>query len=299
MANDGSPRKPSGRRPSLSHFQPLQSPTQKPAAKSLTTPHDSLLAELVEPPRPGGNESAAGKEDFGLHADVDSFQTRDDQLRSRSDLNLLTPTPSVRATKATAVETLHDPFDGSLLGMLSPLSSDDASRHYDQSYSQVNLTDGVESTGAQQATLSSGDAVWSHLSRILALQTQISKMHLDMEGIGSMKPPEIAKHRPPASSNPFANSDSTIPQTPGPRRKRTLSAGSISDDGEGDDEVQGATDESERNRIREEEFAKLASQFEGRKGAIQNIMGKASNDHKLWSSTNLNFDPSSMTSPRL
>ena len=273
MASDSSPRKPSTR-PSLSHFQSFQDPLQKPPTKSLTTPHDSVLAELVEPPRSGGNESTAGKEDFGLHADVDSFQTRDDQLRSRSDLNLLTPTPSLRTTKATALETLHDPFDGSLLGMLSPLSSDEASRHYDQSHSQVNLADGVESTGAQQAASSSGDAVWSHLSRILALQTKISKMHLDMEGIGSMKAPDMTKHRPAASSNPFANPDSAIPQTPGPRRKRTLSAGSITDDGEGDDEVQGPTDESERNRIREEEFAKLASQFEGRKIAIQNIMGK-------------------------
>ncbi|KAF7307095.1 hypothetical protein MIND_00502800 [Mycena indigotica] len=128
--------------------------------------------------------------------------------------------------------TIYDPLDGSILGtVVSPDS---------------NLQ--PDEIGKSNA------AMWSHLSQVMDLQNQISRMHLDMEEVGM----------------------ATEAKTKGKTRSRATSISRvIVEDVEGEERIGGTRDEeAERNRLREEQFAKLSGQFHGKKQAINEIMTK-------------------------
>jgi hypothetical protein len=112
-------------------------------------------------------------------------------------------------------------------------------------------------------------------------------MHLEMEDIGTGKATDSKrkKHKqrdegvPESPNRGLDPEDPLVPPGLQPRKRAvsTGSRGSFSGEADGDEEgVNMPSEEAEKDRIREEEFAKLATQFEGRKEAINDIMGKAS-----------------------
>jgi hypothetical protein len=158
--------------------------------------------------------------------------------------------------------------------------------------SQINLSTPDPNQNAN--AVPSSELVWSHLNNILDLQSQISKKHLEMEGIGSVdvkNKKHVFSHKP-TLANASMTGIGTGPKRAAPEdlsippglsaRDRDLSASSISFSGgepEVDEENNVPSEEAERNKAREEEFASLAHQFEGRKEAINDIMGKVCEFH--------------------
>ncbi|KAJ7631050.1 hypothetical protein FB45DRAFT_917302 [Roridomyces roridus] len=133
---------------------------------------------------------------------------------------------------------VYDPFDGSFLG--STLAPD------------RNVQ--PEEEGNSDPVTVKNEELWSHLSGILDLQNQISRMHMEMEEIGM-----TGDSRPKGKGRSRAASVSHI----------------VIEDMEGDGGI-GLTrdEEAEKNKAREEQFSKLANQFRGKKEAINGIMAK-------------------------
>ncbi|KAJ6575281.1 hypothetical protein B0H19DRAFT_1127997 [Mycena capillaripes] len=135
---------------------------------------------------------------------------------------------------------VYDPFDGSFLGSL--LAPD----HNIQPEEPGKLSD----------VAAKNEELWSHLSRVLELQNQISSLHLDLEGIG-------------------LNAGDPKGKGKGTRSRATSVSRVVIDDVEGDEGIGGKRDEeAERNKAREEQFSNLHGQFRGKKEAIDGIMMK-------------------------
>ncbi|KAK7064097.1 hypothetical protein R3P38DRAFT_2822394 [Favolaschia claudopus] len=138
-----------------------------------------------------------------------------------------------------ARNSVYDPWDGALLGSL--VAPDHNVQPEDHSKLNDNATKNEE--------------LWSHLSTVLDLQTQISQMHLELEEVG-------------------ANAESKG-KGKGTRSRAASVSRVIIDDAEGDEGVGGARDEeAERDKAREEQFSNLASQFRGKKEAMTAIMDR-------------------------
>lgn len=113
-----------------------------------------------------------------------------------------------------------------------------------------------EEQGKLNDVAAKNEELWSHLSRVLELQSQISRMHLDMEEIGM-------------------NAGDPKGKGKGTRSRATSVSHVVIDDVEGDEGIGGKRDEeAERNKAREEQFSKLAGQFRVKKEAINGIMTK-------------------------
>ncbi|KAJ7170041.1 hypothetical protein C8R46DRAFT_852421, partial [Mycena filopes] len=135
-------------------------------------------------------------------------------------------------------DAIYDPFDGSIVGTLHP-----------QDYN-VHPEDGKLSEVAAK-----NEELWTSLSRILELQTQISRMHLDMEDIGM-------------------NADAKG-KGKGTRSRATSVSRVVVDDVEGDEGIGGKRDEeAEKNKAMEQQFDNLTAQLRGKKEAINLIMNK-------------------------
>ena len=138
--------------------------------------------------------------------------------------NSLTPTS----------DPLFDPFTGVHVGDLNP------------GYAE------------QDAGTKTEDELWTHLSKILKLQSDIADMHVKMEGIGLKKPgptPDKAK------------------EGGGINRRPSTSGGREWGEGAADEGVdEEADEEAEDKRKREAEFSRLNSKFTGRKDAMDGIM---------------------------
>ncbi|KAF9056101.1 hypothetical protein BJ165DRAFT_1398843 [Panaeolus papilionaceus] len=245
-----------------------------------------------------------------------------------SGASYLSATTTGTARLATPVDLLTDPYDGSVLGSLMPHLPEHEDEHGDDLHTMALAGAGVPGARAPS------ELVWSHLSRVLDLQNDISRLHMRMENIGTGKDGTSAKkggkkghHRTPSGragtkpdfglggdadslktpggtdkiplsvdtptlarsmglrgkeKDPYASS---LPR--GMRRQRGMSTVSdVSEHSSDADDVGNVsntmddggldmpTEEAEAKRLREEEFAKLASQFEGRKEAIHEIMDK-------------------------
>ncbi|KAK0481716.1 hypothetical protein IW261DRAFT_1472101 [Armillaria novae-zelandiae] len=128
-------------------------------------------------------------------------------------------------------EPLRDPYDGSVVGQVDEL-------------------------------------LWSHLSKVLELQSEIAALHLGMEVIGT-KQGDQAKGKGRANKNDMweGNEDKG--------KHDTDDAGEIGEYERVD--VSAEADEEKQNREREAEFAKLSHQFEGRKEGILEVMSKLDN----------------------
>lgn len=237
--------------------------------QGFTTPHDQILEKIYHVQDRSESVLPLATE---LGSTSLSLPLTDHKSRSLNEpANFpasATPTASFASNPSLATR-LYDPFDGSPLGVIVPVES-------------------LEREGEDMpanATGNSHDELWSHLSRVLDLQHQIARMHVDMEGVGLGKQPDCKGK----------GSLGTSSRATGFPRPRTASAGSVPG-GDIEDDVGAVDEEAEKLRAREREFKKLATQFQGRKQAIDAMM------EKVGSST-LSSHPrltvcSLMTSPR-
>ncbi|KAF9015644.1 hypothetical protein BDQ17DRAFT_1341411 [Cyathus striatus] len=231
--------------------QPSNSP--KTAFDGITTPHDTVLSRLTGAVQVSSQQGGAPEQE------------------TINGPNILQPhvSPSIPAKSTGSIQSsprppslqdpLQDPFDGSTIGMLAPQDSSMDARNNDQK----------------------AEEMWTHLSRVLELQGEIAMMHMNMEGIRLGKAGD-AKSKGKGSSSPSGST--TTPSHPPmkpPRFESTLSqldpAIRRAHERDGGEGVDVPDEEAEQNRIREEQFARLADQFEGRKEAINDIMDKLEN----------------------
>ncbi|PPQ99573.1 hypothetical protein CVT24_005361 [Panaeolus cyanescens] len=314
---------------------------------TLTTPHDAYIAELfgdnAAPTAALQRASSFGASDRKVSADQESLAwdtapaISTSLSGSRNDLvppptgvmssaaSQFSSTTAGTARLATPIDLLIDPYDGNVLGSLIPHVSDN--EHDDDMHTMA-----MAGTGAPGARAPS-ELVWSHLSKVLELQNDISRLHMRMESIGTgkdasgttKKAGRKGHHRTPSSRTTAKDDverDADSLKTPGGtekiplsvdtptlarsmgfkgkdkdpysaslpsgmRRQRGMSTVSdLSEHSSDADDVANVgvpmddsgldmpTEEEQKKRLREEEFAKLASQFEGRKEAIHEIMGK-------------------------
>ena len=110
------------------------------------------------------------------------------------------------------------------------------------------------------------EELWAQLSRVLELQTDIARTHAEMESIGIGKGKAKLGESKDTGKKEAEDGSKTHGQF-------QTDPGSEEYDVEGEG-VEVDDEETERNRAREEEFAKLADQFEGRKKSINEIMSK-------------------------
>ena len=194
-----------------------EKPAQRAATTTLPTPHDALLAELH------GRATAA---------DMPTNETLATENQPLSRLNNPHRVGSTLSELSSTSEPLFDPFTGALIGDLLP-------------------GDGEQDRGAENEDL------WTHLSKILRLQSDIAEMHVQMEGIG-LKKPGVA----PGKSK--GEGIHGRPSADGTREWGENAADERVDED--------ADEEAENKRKREEEFAGLNDKFTGRKDAIDGIM---------------------------
>ena len=191
-------------------------PTLRPSLeRSVTTavanPHDAVLAELFVH-RPGVDRTETVPEMPGGASRRDEAGTSN---RRRSPSR----TP------------LHDPFAGSLIGLSI---HDDVEDHAQNDRTQFEARK---------------EDLWSHMTNIREIQTQIANMHVAMENIGlGHQAVELSVER--------------------------VHSTTASEGEKWDDAVEGEDDEVKEKDVREQEFTKLADKFHGRKEATENIMTK-------------------------
>lgn len=285
--------KPSG---STTSDANLQTPSsfdnlrQKRSQPPYTTPHDAIISQLQdsgapEPVTPTRKEVVNAA--YVVEDDRRSPVTPISPAASHSRLELgLSRSPSLYTNTTTAnlrntgnqlsvgvqpqtVDLLLDPLDGSSHGVLLPQDINIVPQDEVQAVPRFN--------SASVAAASEG--MWSHLSKVLDLQSQIAKMHIDMEGVGGGDGRKKAQGKRHAARASVLGDDRRMYHSPPSLRMRAMSnastIGTIVDEKEADEEGVNVTDEeTERNRAREEEFAKLANQFEGKKESIREIMNK-------------------------
>lgn len=221
-----------------------QDPTAqlKQALRNFSSPHDEILSQLYGQPIPSDSAQTGGGNGPTGTGGVDANRP------------VLTPISMSRSQSSNKDrlnalgETLYDPFDGTPIG---PLVVPDSSSFQD---AQAIAGD----------TMKSDDALWSHLSKIVELQNQVAHKHMEMEGVGSKSGDAKGKGKHKATTT-------KVVPTP---YSGSVASGVDGDDGdndadEGDD---GEDEEKSQERLREEEFARLAGQFDGRKKAIDSIM---------------------------
>lgn len=141
---------------------------------------------------------------------------------------------------------LNDPFDGSEIGTLT-LMDTHPSPTQTMSYPGGNT-----------------EELWTHLSRVLELQSEIARMHVNMEGIGN-KTADYGKGKPKSKSTRQSTKSWKTPGT-----------STSNEEDEGVDVNAEVDEEEAKDREREEEFAQLADQFEGRREGINEIMSRVS-----------------------
>jgi len=274
-----------------------EKPPRRAFSTAYTTPHDAIIADLQN----SATRSTSGdahtapynRDEQDISPEPESTAVREP---SRTDPSFLSPMlgqqyPGVQQQSSRS-QLLLDPFDGNVLGVLVPYQ-EPGSTNEDMSSSQVNISSNPDANVSTGNIDTRSEAIWSQLSRILELQGQLSKMHLEMENIGTGKAadPRRKKHKQrdgsaPERPNPgLDEEDPPVPPGIHRPRKRTMSngsRGSLSGEADGDEEgVNMPSEEAEKDRRRGEEFAKLATQFEGRKEAINDIMGKLDDLSKL------------------
>ncbi|KAF8506782.1 hypothetical protein F5888DRAFT_33647 [Russula emetica] len=119
---------------------------------ALNTPHDAVLAELHGHPT-GHDLPARANPNATPSTSALGMQSIDTLPPAASD------TPgSIATSTSPPPESLHDPFTGMTIGILSPISP--------------------------ARNNSSSEELWAHLSRIRSLQADVARLHLTMEGIG-------------------------------------------------------------------------------------------------------------------
>jgi hypothetical protein len=192
---------------------------QRATTTTLSTPHDAVLAELH-----------GGKLGIDTHTKETLVAEGSPPGQTRSN-NPYPTAPAFLPSLSPTSEALYDPFTGAHIGDL--------------------LTD------EQDPSANTEQELWTHLSKILKLQSDIADMHVQMEGIGLKKPGPAPKQSKTGSVN-------RRPSTSGGREWGS----GIADEGVDEE----ADEEAENKRKREEEFSRLNDKFTGRRDAIDGIM---------------------------
>ncbi|KAJ8597637.1 hypothetical protein M405DRAFT_855571 [Rhizopogon salebrosus TDB-379] len=217
-------------------MKPLERSSEPASAGRFPTPHDDILADLQR-----RLPSSAPPEQQFLRPDAPMGSSLN--LGSSAVETSLFTAESLPSHEP-AKETMYDPSTGQRLHDYVPTPA---------------------RSGADEK-------LWSHLSHILELQSEIAKMHVDMENVGR-------GHDGPASSECGANADTARSET-GKHRKRNETLGEHENEDETDEATEG--DESDGDdvfgkRKREEEFTRLAERFAKRKVVIDSVMDKLDN----------------------
>ena len=237
-------------------------PSSPPAELNLTyfdTPHDKTLAASHGTNRFKGDDNFAFPSRSDLNVAEGNASSQLDQHLAA--LMLSTPTPRLGGPSSTfedlsAREHLTDPYDGSTIGVLLP-TQPDAAEH------PLTSPRGASAPGARN--LPRNEELWARLSRVLELQTDIARTHAEMESIGIGKGKvKVGEGKDKGKkAEEGSKTHGQLPTDPGTEESDVEGEGVEMDD-----------EETERNRAREEEFAKLADQFERRKESIGEIMNK-------------------------
>ncbi|KAG1795762.1 uncharacterized protein HD556DRAFT_1442085 [Suillus plorans] len=200
------------------------------------TPHDDILAELQGYLPSSGPQAA---ERSSLRPDAPQGSSLN--LSSSAAENSLFTSDS-SPNHEPAREVMYEPFTGQKLSDYVPMP----------------VRSGAD------------DELWSHLSHILELQSEISKMHVDMENVGLRT---ARGHNVPERGG---KAGTTRKETGKNRRSDTL--GEEEDDNESDEATEGEdsddNDEVFGKRKRDEEFTGLAERFAERKVSIDAVMNK-------------------------
>lgn len=211
---------------------------------AISTPHDAVLAELQK-----------------SHQNIDLSARIEEQRPPELMMGLDAPFQDSEYVPRTYMpDQIQDPFTGAPLGLLAAGSE-----------AKTNLF-----------SLRHQD-MWTHLSNVLELQGEIAKLHIDMEGItsgglsgGQGKGSGSSNQRSKMSWDLDNGKALNI-------RRDTLpsKAGETGPDGDGEDMDVGVEEDEEatKKKAREEEFANLASKFEGRKAKVDAIMDKVGRYH--------------------
>ncbi|KAF5385099.1 hypothetical protein D9615_001279 [Tricholomella constricta] len=241
--------------------EPLK-PARRTPPTGFTSPHDAVLAQMRGEPH-------IEDDDDGLLCEGTPA------LQNNEPIDGPSPTNSTTHDSNDGKELLYDPFDGTALGLLSSSSP--------ESHLPYLELDGTGASPIQRTVGGNKEEQWMHLSRVLDLQNEVAKMHLEIEGVGSGdgKGKGAAKGRGRGKGKGLDTNirerrewSDTVREG---KAKRSATSDSIGADAhDGDDEgVDAAGDEEiEMKKARKEQFANLADQFEGRKESIQEIMNK-------------------------
>ncbi|KAG5647767.1 hypothetical protein DXG03_008490 [Asterophora parasitica] len=238
---------------------PDDAPRRTPPT-GFTSPHDAVLAQMR------GEEPVEDDDDGLLRDDIPAGPS-EEPVDGQGSAN------SAGHDSSGGKEFLYDPFDGTTIGILQEPSS--------QSHPP---TQSGASTSTRRMEVGNKEQ-WIHLSRVLDLQNEVAKMHLDMEGVG----PGDGKGKGVGKGRGRAKGKARDGNAPEGRREwghgregkakpqRSATGDTIGGDTrDGDEEgVDAAGDEEiEMKKAREEQFANLADQFEDRNESIQEIMNK-------------------------
>jgi len=191
------------------HPSAIRPSLERGVTTAVSTPHDAVLAELLSL-RPGPCADRVPEV-----PEVTS-QQKEAETSHRSQSPSRTP--------------LHDPFAGSLIGL--SIQDDGDHAHNGRANFEARKED-----------------LWSHMTNIRDIQTQIANMHVAMENIG-------LGHQ--AEQLSVERMHSAVP----------------SEGEKWEDAVEGDDEEVKEKDAREQEFTKLANKFHGRKEATENIMRK-------------------------
>ncbi|KAG6817962.1 hypothetical protein H0H87_012430 [Tephrocybe sp. NHM501043] len=229
----------------------LQSLNQTPPI-GFTSPHDAVLAQMR------GEPYVEGSSDIFLREEVSGLKVED----PKSGMD------TVRK------EILYEPFDGTPIGFITTNSPTSFSTPHQIRISESSVTDIPEASKEEQ---------WGHLSKVLDLQNELARMHLEMEssGAGDGKGKNAAKGRSKGkgkadtSSWDNRNWPGDISRDWKPKRQTTTDTiGADMHDGDEEGVDAAGNEEIEVKKAREEELSSMAEQFEGRKESIQGIMLK-------------------------
>ncbi|KAF9469868.1 hypothetical protein BDZ94DRAFT_1316978 [Collybia nuda] len=227
------------------------------------SPHDAVLAEMHGYPVGVDPLVYQGKDDLP-----------DKGTAYQGNEAVVGPTPSPVSTIAAPREIVYDPYDGTPVGSLP------APERHNSHREEPSPTKFRHLSNASQAGVAGGgnreEELWTHLSRVVDLQNQVARMHLEVEGVGVGKVGDgKGKGRGRGKGRADNGGRKDWREKEGERKESEM-VDVDAPEGDGYEEgVEVAGDEeAEIKRAREEEFAKLADQFEGRKESINEIMDR-------------------------
>ena len=249
--------------PSAQLDDTVKSPSKSPPPISRhTSPHDVVLARMRGLPTPADGTDAKNHPESLQADDLPQVAQAADSVDAPSPSSVSLSTAN---NPAGPREVLHDPFDGSPIGLLA---ANTQGRQSQQQPSSIRGDVRAPEGGSRDEDL------WVHLSRVLDLQNQVAKMHLEMESVRPSVGKSKASGRGPARKTAKGKAGSDD-------HSDNVVEGidvEAEDAHEGDEEgveVEG-DEEAERKKAREAEFAGLADHFEGRNESINAIMGRVS-----------------------